>query len=268
MKNLFKYASLLFAAAMLFSCEKPGNDEGLVLKSDKNLVQTFGGDFATLTVTLDGKAVTEGVTFFDGDNKVVEIPDFKFSATEPGEYKLIASYGTYLSEPLSISAISVEIPKTPADPNPGSTSFKARVLLSEFTTTGCKYCPGMKGLVHASMEDAAMADKLVLTECHSGTMGGVKDAGYIKTGYEDFSGSTGFPFMFCDMYLGFGYYPTWTVNDINKIFNDLHSHKEADAAGIAVVSSLKDGQMVVKVTVKAAKSGNYRIGAFLLEDGI
>ena len=279
MKNLFKYASLLMAAAMLFACE--GNDNGddpvgpngntgseFKLTADKAIIQTFGGDFATLSVTLGDEKITEEVIFFDGDKKVIEIPDFKFAVETPGEYVIIASYGTYISEPLTIRAIGIEIPETPADPNPGSTDFKARVLMTEFTTTGCTYCPGMKSLVHQSLADAAMVEKFMITECHSGTMNNVKDSGYIKTGYEDFSQSTGYPYMFCDMYYGFGYYPTWSVTDFNAEVDKLYSQKAADAAGIAVVSSLKDGQLVAKVTVKASVKGNYRIGAFILEDGI
>ena len=79
MKNFFKYASLLAAAVMLFSCHgyydpnDPANggsggpvDDGVLrIKSDKNLIQTFGGDYASLTVTLGSKVITEGVTFFD-----------------------------------------------------------------------------------------------------------------------------------------------------------------------------------------------------------
>ncbi len=263
------------AAAMLFACSghEPddngggGSDDKLVLTSDKNLIQTFGGDFATLSVTLGGKPVTEDVIFFDANKKVVDVPDFKFSTEIPGEHQLIASYGTYLSEPVTIKAIGVEIPQTPADPNPGSTGFKARVLLTEFTTTGCTYCPGMKRLIHGAMEDAAIADKVVFTACHSGLINNVMDPLYIKTGYEDFSKSTGFPYMFCDMYYGFGYYPTWSVNNMTDIINQLYGNRK-DAAGIAVTSSLVDGQLVAKVTVKAAKAGNYRVGAFLLEDGI
>ncbi len=272
MKNLFKYASLLAAAAMLFACsgDSPDDTTGdgiLTVTADKNLIQT-GGDFATLTVTLDGKAVTEDVIFFNGNKEVIDIPDFKFSTDEAGEHQIIASYGTYLSEALTIKAISVAIPQTPADPKPGSTDFKARILVTEFTTTGCTYCPGMKRLIHGAMDDASMADKLVFTACHSGLINSVKDPAYIKTGYEDFSNSTGFPYMFIDMYYGFGYYPTWTVNDMNSILNQLYDNKKDEAAGIAVTSSLVDGQLVAKVTVKAAKSGNYRVGAFLLEDGI
>ena len=182
MNRILKYASLLAAAVMLIACEGQtdtgqtgGTNKSLKLTSDKNLIQTFGGDYATLTVTLDGVPVTDEVIFFDGNNEVIEIPDFKFTATEVGEYKIWANYGTYISETVTIKAIDVQIPETPADPKPASTDFKARVLLTEFTTVGCSACPSMKKVLHAIEEDAAMAENIIFTECHSGLVGGQAD---------------------------------------------------------------------------------------------
>ncbi len=281
MKNLFKYASLLAAAVMLFSCHGyydpndpanggggPVEDDVLRITSDKNLIQTFGGDYANITVTLGSKVITEEVMFFDGSNKIIDIPDFKFYATEPGEYEIYANYGTYISEKIAIKAVSIAIPETPADPDPSNTSFKVRALVTEFTTTGCSWCPSMKNVLHGALEDETVADKVVMTACHSSLVGGVKDPSYIRTGYEDFSGATGLPFVFCDMFYGFGYYTSLTSQDLKGVFDDLCAMKEATAAGIAVNSSLKGDEIVAKVTVKAAESGNYRVGAFLLEDGI
>lgn len=283
MKNMIKYASLLLAAVMLFSChgyydpndpayggggEKDDAYAELKISSDRNLIQTFGGDHANITVTLGKKVITEDVIFFDGKNKVVDLPDFKFYASEPGEYELWANYGTYNSARISIKAISIEIPETPADPKPSSTSFKSRALITEFTTTGCSWCPSMKNVLHSALENEAAADRVVMTACHSSLVNSVKDPAYIKTGYEDFSGATGLPFVFCDMYYGFGYYNGLSGNDLVGLFDELCAEKEDVAAGIAVTSSLKDGQLVAKVTVKAAQTGSYRIGAFLLEDGI
>ncbi len=296
MKNLLKYASLLMAAAVLFSCEgnidnpKPGpenptpeqvcdvcgknpcecetpepGDLVFSMSVDKKLIQTFD-DYATITVTLGDEKLTEGVTFYSGKTPV-EIPDFKFSTTEPGQHTLWASYGTYISEEITITAINVAIPETPADPKPGSTEFKARVLASEFTTTGCSYCPNMKNLVHRALADEEVADRLVLTACHSGLINSVKDPAYIRTTYDEFAKCEGFPYMFFEMYYGFNNYNT-SVGDFVSLIDQFVDFKQENAAGIAVNSSLVDGQMVAKVTVKAAAEGEYRVGAFLLEDGI
>ncbi len=271
MKNLFKYASLLMAAAMLFSCEKPNGDDSetgaLTLTSDKNLIQTFGGDFATLTVKLGDDVVTEGVTFFDDKNNILDIKDFKFSTSKAGEHVIWANYGTSNTDPISIKAISVEIPATPADPKPNSTEFKTRALVTEFTTTGCTYCPNMKTLLHTALENPSTADQVVLTACHSGLINNVKDPAYVRTEYDDFCGVSGFPYLCCDMYMGFNNYTT-PVNEVIAMFDELCSVKEEGAAGIAVNSSLVDGQLVAKVTLKAAQTATYRIGAFLLEDNV
>lgn len=289
MKNLMKYASLLMAAVMLFSCQgtidpeqggdnpddptvKPTPDnpkpEDLTLKisSDRNLVQT-NVDVATITVTLGEEVITEDVVIYDQDFNVVDMPDFKFTAKKAGDHVLWASYGTYNSEEITIKAIDVPIPETPADPKPESTSFKARVLMTEFTTVGCTACPGMKTLVHNALADAAYADKVVLTACHPGLINAHPDPCYIHTTYDDFCNSSGYPTMNMDMYYSFTNY-TIAVSELQGMIDDLCSSKEQVAAGIAVNSSVDGDKLLVKATVKAAEEGSYRVGAFLVEDGI
>lgn len=294
MKNLMKYASLLMAAVMLFSCQgtidpeqgggnpddptvKPTPDnpnpdnpkpEDLTLKisSDRNLVQT-NVDVATITVTLGEEVITEDVVIYDQDFNVVDMPDFKFTAKKAGDHVLWASYGTYNSEEITIKAIDVPIPETPADPAPESTSFKTRVLLTEFTTTGCSYCPNMKSLLHRTLAEAEYADKVVLTACHSGLVNSMADLAYIRTTFDDFCNAGNFPTVNFDMYYSFDNYTIGT-SEMQGMIDDFHASKEAVAAGIAVNSSVDGDKVIVKATVKAAEDGAYRVGAFLLEDGI
>ena len=273
MNRIIKFASLLAAAVMLIACEGQGDgggsitDQTLSLTSDKNLIQTFGGDYAVLTVKLGDEVITEGVTFFDGKNNVLNITDFKFTAENAGEYEIWANFGTYNSDKISIKAISVEIPETPEDPQPSSTSFKARVFLNEFTTVGCTACPGMKLLLESAFEDDAFADNVVATECHPGLINSVADPCYIHTGFDDFCGSTGYPTVNLDMYANFSNY-LLPASEFKAQVNGLLDAKKDVAAGIAVNSSYEGGQIVVKATVKAAAAGTYRVGAFLLEDGV
>lgn len=285
MKNLFKYASLLMAAVMLFSCNgtidpsqqepEPGpgpgpepTPENLTLKivSDRNLVQT-NVDVATLTVTLGDEVVTEDVVIYDKDFNVLDLPDFKFTAKKSGDHVLWASYGTYNSDEITIKAIDVPIPETPADPKPSSTDFKARVLLTEFTTTGCAYCPNMKILLHNALADAEVADRAVLTACHSGLINGKADPAYVRTSLDDFCNISGFPTVNFDLYYSFNNY-TVGKSEMQGMINDLYSAKEDVAAGIAVNASVDGDKAIIKATVKAAADGEYRVGAFLLEDGI
>lgn len=280
MKTIFKYASLLMAAAMLFSCHgtvdpvgpEPGPDpvepEDLELKitSDKNLIQT-NVDEAVITVTLGDEVITEDVIFFDGNNKVIDIPGFKYVAKTTGEHVIWANYGTYNSNKVTIKALDMEIPATPADPKPASTEFKAKVLMTEFTTVGCTYCPNMKIVLHDLMADAEMADKIVFTACHSGIIEPTADPAYIKTSLDDFCQSTGFPSVNFDFYYTEGNY-TKPISEFKSFVNQFHSFKEEVAAGIAVNSQVVDDRLIIKATVKSAETAEYRIGACLIEDGI
>ena len=291
MKRFFNYASLLMAAVVLFSCqgtvdpdqiepnpdpnpekptpEKPKpepEDLELKLTASRNRVQV-NVDEVILTVYLGDEVITDDVTFYDGNFKVLNIPNFRYIAPKAGDQVIWASYGTYNSDEILIKAIDIPIPETPEDPQPESTDFKARVLMTEFTTTGCAYCPNMKILLHNALSDESVADKVVLTACHSGLINGKADPAFVKTTFDDFCNVSGFPNVNFDMYYSFGNY-TVGASEMRQLINDMYSVKADVAAGIAVNSALYDESLVAKVTVKAAVDAEYRIGAFLLEDGI
>lgn len=291
MKRFFNYASLLMAAVVLFSCqgtvdpdqiepnpdpnpekptpEKPKpepEDLELKLTASRNLVQV-NVDEVILTVYLGDEVITDDVTFYDGNFKVLNIPNFRYIAPKAGDQVIWASYGTYNSDEILIKAIDIPIPETPEDPQPESTDFKVRVLMTEFTTTGCAYCPNMKILLHNALSDESVADKVVLTACHSGLINGKADPAFVKTTFDDFCNVSGFPNVNFDMYYSFGNY-TVGASEMRQLINDMYSVKADVAAGIAVNSALYDESLVAKVTVKAAVDAEYRIGAFLLEDGI
>lgn len=291
MKRFFNYASLLMAAVVLFSCqgtvdpdqiepnpdpnpekptpEKPKpepEDLELKLTASRNLVQV-NVDEVILTVYLGDEVITDDVTFYDGNFKVLNIPNFRYIAPKAGDQVIWASYGTYNSDEILIKAIDIPIPETPEDPQPESTDFKARVLMTEFTTTGCAYCPNMKILLHNALSDENVADKVVLTACHSGLINGKADPAFVKTTFDDFCNVSGFPNVNFDMYYSFGNY-TVGASEMRQLINDMYSVKADVAAGIAVNSALYDESLVAKVTVKAAVDAEYRVGAFLLEDGI
>lgn len=291
MKRFFNYASLLMAAVVLFSCqgtvdpdqiepnpdpnpekptpEKPKpepEDLELKLTASRNLVQV-NVDEVILTVYLGDEVITDDVTFYDGNFKVLNITNFRYIAPKAGDQVIWASYGTYNSDEILIKAIDIPIPETPEDPQPESTDFKARVLMTEFTTTGCAYCPNMKILLHNALSDENVADKVVLTACHSGLINGKADPAFVKTTFDDFCNVSGFPNVNFDMYYSFGNY-TVGASEMRQLINDMYSVKADVAAGIAVNSALYDESLVAKVTVKAAVDAEYRIGAFLLEDGI
>lgn len=272
MNKIFRFASLLAAAVMLFAAceEKPiGGDEPddpeipadaqLVLEVDKLIIRANGEDAATFTVTIDGKTLTEGVTFFDGDNKVVELgPDFKFTVTEAGEYSFWANYKTFNSNSVSVTSVMTDVPETPADPNPESTSFVRRVLITKFTGQECQFCPNATASLHKFFNEHELAANAVKTEAHTFTS---NDPAFFSGSFYSVSA---FPTVIVD----------WAVQSTDVSYDNLVSmiseryEAEEAKAGIAVNSKYADGSITLKVAVKAAETGQYRVGAWLLEDNI
>lgn len=294
--KFFRYASLLIAAVMLASCtgtidpeqgngggddiengtgNNGGNEDSgtpvskeLKVKADKMFVQTFGGDYVTLTVTLGDQTLTEGVTFYDGEDNVIPVDEFKFKTEVAGQHEIYAGYGTYFTkQPVTVTAIAVAIPETPEDEHPERTDFRQRVLLTQFTTTGCSWCPSMKLVLKSAIDDK-YAEKVVKVDCHSSTMSNRNDPVYVdlKAFEEQCDGLL--PSVNLDMIQTTGYLQGMTGADIQVMIDKWYGFKEDKAAGIAVNSSATDDQIVAKVAVKAAETGTYRVGLMLLEDNI
>lgn len=161
MMKSWKYVMMGLAAALLtVSCGGGGGDDEptptptptpkpeakLVLSSDKSQITADGKDAATLTVKLGNDVVSTGYTLYDGDNKKVTLTDGKFTTTAEGTYKFWASYSGKNSETIEIKAVKAQggggdNPDTPDDPNKDNLNFKRRVLMIQFTGTGCKYFP-------------------------------------------------------------------------------------------------------------------------------
>ena len=153
--KIIEFLTFITAGAVMFSsCSSlTGDDEGtdgpgtpgatgLELQVSDMVIQADGKDAAVFTVLSDGKPVSEGVRFYDGaTNRQIELPEMAFTTTETGTYTFWAAYGTSHTETVSVTAIGFPVPELPDDPDPENTSFSRRVLLTQFTGTGCGYCP-------------------------------------------------------------------------------------------------------------------------------
>lgn len=270
MKNVFRFASLLAAAVMLFaSCGDPDSGQGgddpvieegdLVLDVDKLIIRGDGVDAATFTVKIGDKVLTEGVTFYGSDNKPVDLgPSFKFTVTEAGEFSFWANYKTFNSNTVTVTSVMTDVPETPEDPKPESTSFVRRVLITKFTGQECQFCPNATAALHKFFDEHKLAANAVKAEAHTFTS---NDPAYFSGSFYSVSA---FPTVIVD----------WAVQSTDvsyenlvSLVNERYSAEEAKA-GIAVNSKYADGAITLKVSVKAAETGQYRVGAWLLEDNI
>lgn len=238
----------------------------LTLTADKQIIQAASDDAAILTVKLDDKVITEDVIFHDSKNgdAVIEIKDFKFQPAATGEYSLWAEYKTLMTGNVNITAVSTPVPDTPEDPQPSNISFVRRVLLTLFTGSECGYCPLMKaGLRRAFEQNPELSEITVKADAHNYTN---QDPAYLAGFY---SPANGFPTCIVDWAYEFGAYSSVerTANEAAKAIKNRYEASEAKA-GIAVNAKYADGIITLKAVVKSAETGKYRIGAWLLEDGI
>ncbi|HIR33507.1 MAG TPA: Omp28-related outer membrane protein [Candidatus Coprenecus merdigallinarum] len=277
--NFRIFPTLLIAGVtMLFSCtELPDkdNEEGdngnqgeigsseLVLLASDMVIQANGEDAVQFTVLSDGEPVSEGVRFYDGStNKQIDLPDLRFTTTDTGTYYFWAAYGTSQTDIVTVTAIGFPVPELPDDPEPENTSFARRVLLTQFTGTGCGYCPGMITLLRSLMEDDEYASKVVLTACHSYNS---DDPAYLLDRLDQAMGVSSYPMVVADMYVSYNNY-----NNMNGLMSviDMAHGRSAAKAGISASAELNGNTLVVRASIKASQTSEFRIGAWLLEDGI
>lgn len=159
----------------------------------------------------------------------------------------------------------VVIPELPADPQPENTSFQHRILLLQHTGTYCPNCPQLMASLKTLSEDASYALKYHHVAAHSYNTDG--DAAYSTA-------ATNLSQAFCS-----GYYPELTFNltrentgtsiSVETIKAHIDEfHQDAADAGIAASVLQTGSSLGVNVQIKSAKENQYRIAAWVLEDGI
>lgn len=274
--------SLIAAGAVaLFSCTELPDENGnnnidngdenepvigsseLVLLASDMVIEANGEDDVVFTVLSDGEPVTENVRFYDGEtNKQIELPDMTFTTTTTGTYYFWAAYGTSHTDIVTVTAIDFPVPALPEDSEPDNTSFSRRVLLTQFTGTGCGYCPGMITLLRKVMGEEEYASKTVLAACHSYNN---DDPAYLEARLDQAMGVSSYPMVVADMDMAYNNYN----NEIGlkDLIDNAHERSEA-MAGISASAVLNGNTLVIRAAVKAAETAEFRIGAWLLEDGV
>ena len=277
MKKLLMFSTLLLAVMAMVSCNPSGEDDQIVagklqLSADRSYIQVNTDEAVTLTAVCDDVDVTDQTVFYLG---TTPLDGPVFAPKEIGVYKIWASYGTENSNEITVTAISVPVPETPEDTKPESTSFVPRILLSQFTGTGCGNCPRMMKLLHGDegatgvLHDSEVGGSIVWVAVHSYD---INDLAYYNGAYATKLGCTSYPCGNVDYAVTTDFSGVVDYNTVQGLKDNLIKPqleaKKASVCGISVNSSLADGQIVMKATVKAAEENIYRIGAMLLQDGI
>lgn len=262
-----KFLAFIVAAATLaVGCggDNPENVDkpkgGATLKADVQSVEV--NNPITFTVTAeDGTDITAEATIFDKTHNFAEVSN-PFTPTEDGKYEFYAVAGNAITETIEVVVLP-SIPALPADTNEASTEFKHRILLVDHTGNTCGYCPKMMLALKEVSETGDYHSKYYEAMSHS---------------YASSDPATSASANAISSYFGITSYPTLTYNfaySTSSSYNAEHIKSQIDAqwkesadAGIAASASLATSSVVVNAEVKAAVENEYRITAWLLEDGI
>ena len=265
MKKILTSAALLFAAALAFiSCgdkdsTAPGygvNIPDLVLDFDKSVIQASGNDVVTFRAFFKGEDVSASSSLFlvEGKN-YTPMTSMSFYASKVGNYTFQVAYGTSKSDFVKIAAISREIPKAPADSKPQSTDFVHRTFLNQHTGAECPNCPFMTFLLKKTLTDD-VKDKVVLASVRN--YGG-------ETGFASVPNpASSWPYLHID------YAENCVYNAGTAALKSIIDRRTSTPAAVGISATPEyheDGQILVTVAVKAAVSGEYNVGLWLLQDG-
>ena len=110
MKRLFGIFALLALAVGFTACEEvaPVDKTYTVeLTADKNRIVADGAEVVTFAIEVDGQSMNEDVqVILLNDNSVLS--GMTFSTTTPGEYRFVAAYKSFTSEPFTVTATPIE----------------------------------------------------------------------------------------------------------------------------------------------------------------
>lgn len=260
------FAIIAAAATLMVGCDNT-NDKpntpvtgGATLTADPLSLEVNNPITFTL-IADDGTDITDQATIFDKSHDFVEVSN-PFTPTADGKYEFYAVAGNIITESVFVTVLP-SIPELPADSNEASTSFNHRILLIDHTGNTCGYCPQMMLALKEVAETGDYHSKYYEAMAHS---------------YSNSDPATSSAANAISSYYGVNNYPTLTYNfaySTTSSYNAEHIKQQIDAqwkesadAGIAASASLATKSVVVNAEVKAAVENEYRVTAWLLEDGI
>lgn len=266
--KLAKFFALALAALAFIGCGEPTPDGpdvkptgDAVLVANNNSVEVNTPIEFTVTAA-DGTDLTAGAVIYDKSNDYVVVEN-PFTPIMDGDYEFYAVVGDIITNTVKVSVVPT-IPALPEDSAPTNTVFNHRILLVDHTGNTCGYCPHMMKALKTVSETGDYHSKYYEAMAHT-----------YSNGDPAFSGAA----SMVSNHHGVSNYPTLTYNfyhTTQSSYNDAHIMGQIDAlwkaegadAGIAAAATLASKSVIVNTEVKAAVANDYRITAWLLEDGI
>lgn len=198
------------------------------------------------------------------NGKTYQIPYYR--ATESGTRSFFVMWKALMTfdNPVTVISVDVPVPLRPNDSQPGSTDFKRRALLLQLTGTACPNCPYMSVAIRQLMaEGSGYEDKFVFGAAHTyhdHPFSPNKNLGV-------YAANNSYPSACIDLRTSFTNQGMEQNKSLIKSLIDERLASPAKA-GISANMALNENLLIVRMTVKAAETGNYRVGAWLVEDDL
>lgn len=277
MKSIKLLAFFAAAATISVSCGGSDTDQpeppkrgNLLLTASKDAITSNGTDAVTFNVEMTEEGgekidVTGQATIYlDGKDA---LPSNSFTTEMEGSYRFHAAYGPNVSKDITIKAMP-EVPELPADPNPASTDFAHRHLVIQHTGTDCGYCPYMMSALAQLAQDSEYSSQYCLAASHSYN---TSDPMYsaLSKNIGRLYGTGSYPYISMDLNKNLGVNNSSVAANVNNLKKLLDNNTVATPeAGITAAVSAISAQIIINTSVKAAVTGSYRVGAWILEDKI
>ncbi len=254
----------------------PTDDEGLTFSLSTSIFQA-GNGYSAFVVRYNGQVLNaDQLTIYNADSstpftklETMEVKGYTlpvFRSTTSGTFRFYAEYKVYQSAAVAVTVVDFAIPPRMEDPNPEKLNFKRRVMLIDHTGVGCQYCPYMLAALDDLSHDEEYGDKFVLTAAH--TFGGDPYAPSNAKNLDGAMGVTTWPTVVFDM----ATYITNLGYESNKLALkkaiDQRLNKGKALAGISASMAMGNGVVVIRMSIKAAETSKFLVGAWLMEDGI
>ena len=280
-------------------------EEDLTATFSTNLVQV-GKNYAAFILRYNGKVISADeikkvVVYNAADDSKIEIDEqntigsefnyvavkdengkefilLAYSPNNAGSKSFWVGYKTKNTRvtPLTITAVTTNIPSSPVDAEPSNMNFKRRVMVTQLTGISCGFCPWLVCALHkiaTESEYSQYADKYVHTAVHGAPYDNVYKVTVNINGTDNDLGnlihpSGYYPWIYYDFIAshsgGYG-----VMGDIGYITSALDSHLKTPArAAIAARTELKDNMLLVRASVKVSHTAEYYVGAWLLESNL
>ena len=265
--------------------------EGLSVMATSTVFQR-GEESVFIIVRKDGKVVndankikfylsgsTEEITdtdfqmvdYVDANDDLYTLP--QYTPAQTGVRDIWLSYGSAntKNKPVRITAVDFAIPSRAIDTDPENTSFEPRVLVNQYTGTGCPNCPYWSSAIKDLKADEQYKDGFVLAAAHTYNDDSTNpkvDKVTLNAPYSNMPnvfGVSSWPTIVVNMSHSYGNNGRAGNKENLKKFID-NVRLSAPAAGISARSSIEGSTVIARATVKAAQAGEYRVGAWLVED--